>query len=111
VGHQNKITYTLSLICGGLAQEWARLKLDERTAVANGRPGAVEPFSSWLDFCVQIEDHFGNPNKEETAQTKLREIKQGGQQTEDFITDFQTYQTQTRFDEKALIDIFKHSVN
>src|SRR5882762_1761261 len=33
--YSNKITYTLSLIHGGLAQEWAGLKLDQRTVVAN----------------------------------------------------------------------------
>jgi len=66
-GHQNKITYTLSLIHSGLAQEWAGLKLDERTVVANGQPGAVKLFSSWLDFCFQIEEHFSDLNKEETA--------------------------------------------
>jgi len=56
-------------------------------------------------------EHFGDPNKEETAQRKLREIKQGNRQLEDFITDFQTYQTQTGIDEKALIETFKQSMN
>src|SRR5882762_9889999 len=41
LGYNNKITYALSLIHGGLAQEWAGLKLDQRTAVANGEPNAV----------------------------------------------------------------------
>ena len=30
---------------------------------------------------------------------------------EDFVTDFQTYQIQTGYDEKALISIFKTSMN
>jgi len=37
-----------------------------------------------------IEEHFSDPNKEETVQRKLHGIKQGGQQAEDFVTDFQT---------------------
>src|SRR5882762_2253460 len=111
LGYNNKITYTLSLIRGGLAQEWAGLKLDQRTAVTNGEPNAVEPFSSWADFAYQLEEHFGDPNKEETTQRKLREIKQGGRSLEDFIMDFQTYQMQTSYDEKALTSIFKQSMN
>src|SRR5882762_10868331 len=107
----NKITYALSLIRGGLAQEWAGLKLDQRTAVANGELNAIEPFSSWTDFIYQLEEHFGDPNKEETVQRKLREIKQGGQSSEDFVTDFQTYQMQTGYDKKALTSIFKQSMN
>jgi len=70
-GYNNKITYALSLICSGLAQEWAGLKLDQRTAVANGEPNTVEPFSSWIDFAYQLEEHFGDLNKEETMQRKL----------------------------------------
>src|SRR5882762_3229565 len=110
-GSTNKITYALSLICGGLAQEWAGLKLDQRTAAANGEPNAVDPFTGWIDFVYQLEEHFGDPNKEETAQRKLQEIKQGGRASEDFVTDFQTYQIQTGYDEKALILIFKTSMN
>ena len=110
-GYSNKITYALSLIHGGLAQEWAGLKLDQRTAVANGEPNTVEPFSSWINFTYQLEEHFRDPNKEETAQRKLQEIKQGGQSSEDFVTDFQTYQMQTGYDEKALTLIFKQSMN
>src|SRR5882762_10234993 len=71
LGYHNKITYALSLIRGGLVQEWAGLKLDQRTAVANREPNAVEPFGSWADFAYQLEEHFGNPNKEETVQRKL----------------------------------------
>ena len=110
-GYSNKITYALSLIHGGLVQEWVGLKLDQRTAVANGEPNVVEPFSSWINFTYQLEEHFGDPNKEETAQKKLWEIKQGGWSSEDFITDFQTYQMQTGYDEKALTSIFKQSMN
>src|SRR5882762_6581409 len=73
-GSSNKITYTLSLIRGGLAQEWAGLKLDQRTAAANGEPNAVEPFNGWIDFVYQLEEHFSDPNKEETTQRKLQEI-------------------------------------
>src|SRR5882762_1800768 len=109
--YNNKITYALSLIHGGLAQEWAGLKLDQRTAVANREPNAVEPFISWANFAYQLEEHFGDPNKEETMQRKLGDIKQGGRSAEDFITDFQTYQTQTGYDEKALTLIFKQSMN
>src|SRR5882762_748583 len=109
--YSNKITYALSLIHGGLAQEWAGLKLDKRTEVANGELNAVEPFSGWANFAYQLEEHFGDLNKEETVQRKLREIKQGGRSSEDFVTDFQTYQIQTGYDEKALISIFKTSMN
>ena len=111
LGYNNKITYALSLIRGRLVQEWAGLKLDQRTAIANGELNAVEPFSSWADFAYQLEEHFGDPNKEETVQRKLREIKQGGRSSEDFVTDFQTYQMQTGYDEKALTSIFKQSMN
>jgi len=110
-GYSNKITYAPSLIHGGLAQEWAGLKLDQRTAYVNGEPNAIEPFSSWADFTYQLEEHFGDPNKEETAQRKLREIKQGGRSSEDFVTDFQTYQMQMGYNEKALTSIFKQSMN
>jgi len=69
--YSNKITYALSLVHGGLAQEWAGLKLDQRTAYVNGEPNAIKPFSSWADFTYQLEEHFGDPNKEETVQRKL----------------------------------------
>src|SRR5882762_8284576 len=111
LGYNNKITYALSLIRGRLVQEWAGLKLDQRTAWTNREPNAVDPFSSWLDFAYQLEEHFGDPNKEETAQRKLQEIKQGRRSLEDFVTDFQTYQVQTSYDEKALTLIFKWSMN
>jgi len=111
LGYHNKITYALSLICSVLAQEWAGLKLDQRTAIANGEPNAVEPFSSWMDFAYQLEEHFGDLNKEETVQRKLQEIKQGGRSSEDFVMDFQTYQMQTSYDEKVLTSIFKQSMN
>jgi len=110
-GNTAKITYALSLIRGGLAQEWAGLKQDQRADAMNGVPGAADPFLGWHDFTTQLEDHFGDPNKEETVQKKLREIKQGSRQSEDFVTDFQTYQMQTGYDEKALTSIFKQSMN
>jgi len=54
---------------------------------------------------------FGDPNPEDTAQTKLRRIFQGNRTAEEYVVQFQTYETQTGFDKKALIEAFKRNMN
>jgi len=56
---------------------------------------------------MEMDAAFGDPNPEDTAQTKLRRIFQGNRSAEEYIVQFQTYETQTGFDNKALIEAFK----
>jgi len=106
---QDKITYALSLMRGGIAEEWAGTMMDKREGVCKGE--AINPFDDWEDFCNEMDCAFGNPNPEDMAQTKLRRIFQGNRTAEDYIVQFQTYETQTGFDKKALIEAFKRNMN
>jgi len=60
---------------------------------------------------MEMDAAFGDPNPEDTAQTKLRRIFQGNRTAEEYVVQFQTYETQTGFDKKALIEAFKQNMN
>jgi len=106
---QDKITYALSLMRGGIAEEWAGTMMDKQEGARKGE--AINPFDDWADYCMEMDSAFGDPNPEDTAQTKLRRIFQGNQTVEEYIVQFQTYETQTSFDKKALIEAFKRNMN
>ena len=72
---------------------------------------AINPFDDWEDFCAEIDCAFGDPNPEDMAQTKLRRIFQGNRTVEEYVVQFQTYEAQTGFDKKALIEAFKRNMN
>ena len=106
---QDKIMYALLLMQGGMVEEWAGTKIDQREAAKKNE--AINPFDDWDDFCNEVDCAFGDPNPEDTAQTKLKRMFQGSRTTEEYVVQFQTYEAQTGFDKKALIKAFKQNMN
>jgi len=69
--------------------------MDKREGARKGE--AINPFDDWEDYCNEMDCAFGDPNLEDTAQTKLRRIFQGSRTAEEYVVQFQTYETQTGF--------------
>jgi len=60
--------------------------------VREARKGeAINPFDDWEEFLSEMDCAFGDPNPEDTAQTKLRRIIQGNRTAERYVIQFQTY--------------------
>ena len=101
-----KIIFALSYMNEGIAGEWARLKVEEMESTH-----WTNVFSDYTIFRTSILDHFGDSDRVSTAQHKLEMLYQGSQTADQYILDFERYQTISGYNDSALIRLFERGLN
>jgi Retrotransposon gag protein/Zinc knuckle len=93
--------------------------MKDRTAGAWGEslstsfldPETHNPYKTFKDFLVAFESTFGEPDWEFTAQSQLRNLKQGKMSPEEYTAHFDALASQTGFGEEALINAYQWGLN
>uniref|UniRef100_A0A8C5Q592 Gypsy retrotransposon integrase-like protein 1 n=2 Tax=Leptobrachium leishanense TaxID=445787 RepID=A0A8C5Q592_9ANUR len=91
-----KVRTVISLM-GGEPKKWAYTLLNIQDPVLD----------SWITFAEALESMYKDPNKQSTAQSAIRALRQGRRPVEEYITDFRHYAHDTCWNETALIDQFR----
>ena len=104
-----RITIALSYLQGGNATVWRDRKTQELTdweaAVTNGQnPPPI--FQNFSDFINQFKACFCDPDPQGMAQRELARVSMGKETAEQYVNDFRQYQTQSRYNNVRLIELF-----
>jgi hypothetical protein len=99
------------LFLTGRALEWFEPYLTEYEAngLTTGNNEVKYMFSSWEGFCNRLTQMYGDPEAIATAERKLQELTQRGSAM-DYTTQFQTYATQTEWNDKALMAWYRQGL-
>jgi hypothetical protein len=100
---QQHVTFELSYMSKGQALSWVEWTLE---AVTHHNHVA-----DWGVFKEGVWRSFGNSDCITTAQLKIKEIKQGCKSVDDYIIQFEEHEGFTRFDDAALVEIFKEGLS
>jgi hypothetical protein len=63
------------------------------------------------DFLAALTESFGDLDRAQTARSKIKKLYQGSNTVEEYITNFEAYELPTKYDQAALINIFKKGLN
>src|SRR5882724_6770832 len=95
-----KILYTLSFMCGGIAQVWAE---NETNAILS----YTSTFATLTELLSSIERTFGDPDRERMAHAQLHTLKMTAGMTADkYTARFEMLADRTGFNDAALEDVF-----
>ena len=101
---RTKILYALSFMTGGSAQIWAH---NETEAVITG----TSSVGSFEDFSRRVEEAFGDPDRAQTARTKLHDLKMtAGMSADEYTARFEILAGRTGFNDAALEDAYSRGL-
>lgn len=104
LSEHKKVLYVSSYLSEG-AFHWFNAHYD--------LPDGEQP--SWLydyrQFCDKLKQAFGDPNRRQTAERKIRSLRQGQSSVSDYYSTFLQYAPQTGWDENALRSQFEAGLN
>lgn len=95
---QQKINWAISWL-RGRALSWVEPKIQQN----------ADHFPNWEAFTKALQATFGDPDPQQTAISKLRELRQKGPATT-YWSDFQTLSIETKWDNEALISQFLYGL-
>jgi hypothetical protein len=98
-----QVYYALLYMQEGKAQTWVRNVVDD---VVNGRKNWI----SWREFEQEMREHFDSQNKKDDAQLALRHMQQGFQTAEEFFDNFETFSSDCRYNDEALVRCIKDAL-
>jgi Retrotransposon gag protein len=98
----HKILYTLSWMKDGTAGAWA-----ESLSTSFLDPEAHNPYNTFEGFLLAFEGAFGEPDREFTTRSQLRNLKQGKMSAEEYMVHFDALAGRTAFGEEALISAYQ----
>ena len=101
---RTKILYALSFMMGGSAQIWAHNKTE---AVISG----TSSIGFFEEFSRCVEEAFGDPDRAQTACTKLHDLKMtSGMSADEYTAHFEILAGRTGFNDAALEDAYSHGL-
>src|SRR3979490_1370106 len=86
VDHMRKIRFALSYMKEKFAAQWASRITGELEVGARS-------YQSWEEFRMELLATFHDPNKKETAQRRLEQLKQGGKPAAEFFVEFEEHRS------------------
>jgi hypothetical protein len=105
---RQKIMVTLSFMKGGSAACWANSYLMQLTR----REEEVPPQQTgWDNFMDNLEMVIGDSDPGAMARHKIYSMKQASHTANVYIMNFEEYEFKTGYNDTALIEIFKDSMN
>jgi hypothetical protein len=99
----DKVFFAISYMKTGKAKTWVDNLLKKKPL--------IEWFPKWEDFVEAFQRKFSNPLAEETARRHLKNLRQGTQSVEDYITTFEEYETETGYDDTVLKELFEEGLS
>ena len=94
--------YALLSFVGGAASAWMQYKVNKVKTLK---------LTTYEQLKKELRAAFGDPDRKATAQWKLRRIRQGPMTTDEYIVAFEEHQHLTKFNEEALVHIFREGLN
>jgi hypothetical protein len=98
-----RVYYALLYMQEGKAQKWVRNVVDD---VVNGR----KAWTRWGNFEQELKEHFNSQNKKDDAQLTLRHMQQGFQTAEEFFNNFETFSSDSGYNDEALVWCIRDAV-
>ena len=84
---QSSVLFILSYMKGGSAGPWVTQKINRILNVADH----AEPM--WVEFTIELNEMFVNPNHQVTTRRKLATLCQGDSSVEELIQEFKIHGT------------------
>uniref|UniRef100_A0A8C5PY04 Retrotransposon gag domain-containing protein n=1 Tax=Leptobrachium leishanense TaxID=445787 RepID=A0A8C5PY04_9ANUR len=91
-----RVRAVISLL-GGEPKRWAH------TLLRQNDPS----LDTWASFSRALESMYRDPHQRDTAQTVIKNLKQGRRPVEEYITEFRHFSHQTGWNDTALLDQFR----
>ena len=98
-----KIRFALSYMKLKFAAQWASHITGELEA-------GTCTYNDWNEFHMQLLAAFRDPNKKETAQQKLEQLKQGIRSVAEFFIEFEEYNFLAGYNDKVYIALLKRNL-
>ena len=86
----------------GMAGTWA-----ESLTTAFLDPEMANPYETFEEFMTAFESAFREPDREFTARSQLRNLRQGKMSAEEYTAHFEALAGRTGFGEQALINAYQ----
>ena len=109
---KQQILMALSHMKKGAARAWAARLFDlmQRPNNKDDNPfGPVVP-RTWDAFKTEFLLAFGDPNRQLTAQQRIKHLTLGNKTADEYIVAFEELEEDTKYNEEALIDFFKTGI-
>ena len=103
-GEEEKISWVLTYVQGGVAEVWKENVLEERRQ----RVSLVETIK---ELFTKMQEEFGEFNEESRKVDKLRLLEQGGWMCDEYIQVFKKVSRGSRYKGRPLIEEFKRGLN
>ena len=99
---KKKILFALSYMTEGTAEAWKEVFMDEKNRT----------YGSHTDFITELKKAFSMADAEGEAQAELRQLRQGKDIADKYITQFRIFAGRTKVtDDKQLIECFMEGIN
>src|SRR3979490_1049947 len=104
VYHMRKVRFALSYMKDRLAAQWASRMRGELEVGEHSH-------ENWEAFSVALLATFHDPNKKETAQLRLEQLKQGGKPAAEFFVEFEEHRSQAGYNDEGYVPLLKKNLS
>src|SRR3979490_599022 len=104
VDHMRKIRFAVSYMKEKFAAQWGSHSTGELEV------GACS-YQSWEEFRMELLATFHDPNKKETAQQRLEQLKQGGKLAAEFFVEFEEHRSQAGYNDEGYVALLKKNLS
>src|SRR5260221_11428706 len=102
---QSSILFVLSYMKGGSTGPWVTQKINRILDRANSAS------TTWVEFTIELNEMFMDPNCQATARRKLATLHQGNSSVEELIREFEIHGSTSGLGDIGLIDCFEQAIH
>lgn len=103
---QDKISFALSYMKGGIAGPWA-----DQVVEKYEEPDREPVFEDWDAFKEEFKAAFGDPNPAGTARYKMDQLRQGIHTADEYVASFRELVPKTGYNDAAHVEKFERGLN
>ena len=90
---------------GGSAGPWVTQKINRILDTANPTE------TTWVEFMIELDEMFADPNCQATARRKLATLHQGDSSVEELIQEFKIHGSISGLGDVGLVDHFEQAIH
>src|SRR5258708_3139672 len=102
---QSSVLFVLSYMKGGSAGPWATQKINRILDAANPAE------TMWVEFMIELNKMFTDPNCQATTRRKLATLHQGDSSIEELIQEFKIHGSISGLGNIGLVDCFEQAIH
>ncbi len=102
---QSSILFVLSYMKGGSAGPWVTQKINRILDTANPTE------TTWVEFMIELDEMFADPNCQATARRKLATLHQGDSSVEELIQEFKIHGSISGLGDVGLVNHFEQAIH